>query len=97
MVNWHSLKKEEMFRELKTSEKGLTEKEAQKRLEKYGENIIKKSNKLDFFKIFFEQFKSFLIYILIIAAVVSFLISNYLDGIIISIIILVNALIGFFQ
>ena len=97
MDNWHSKFKEEIFSELKTSKKGLTNNEAKKRLEKYGKNILKKKKNLKPLKIIFEQFKSFLIYILLFAVIISFLIGNKIDGIIILAIVLLNASIGSFQ
>ncbi len=97
MDNWHSKLKEEIFSELKTSKKGLTNNEAKKRLEKYGKNILKKKKNLKPLKIIFEQFKSFLIYILLFAVIISFLIGNKIDGIIILAIVLLNASIGSFQ
>ncbi len=95
--SWHTKTKEDILKELKTSEKGLSDNEAQLRLKKYGKNEIKKKHKLGSFKIIFEQFKSFLIYILIIAAIISFLIGHILDASIITAIIIINAGIGFFQ
>lgn len=95
--NWHTLTKEEIFRELKTSERGLTELEAKKRIETYGKNTIKKTHKFRPLKIFFSQFHSFLIYILIIAAAISFFIGHVIDASVISAIIILNAGIGFFQ
>ncbi len=97
MNNYHSKPKEEIFHELKTSEKGLSQKQALERLKKYGKNVIKKTHRLRPLKILISQFKSFLIYILIIAAAASFFIGHYLDGIVISAIIVLNATIGFFQ
>ncbi len=94
---FHSKTKEEVFKELATSEKGLSEEEAKKRLERYGKNTIKKTHRLRPLRILLEQFKSFLVYILIIAAAVSFFIGNFLDGIAISAIVVLNAAIGFFQ
>jgi P-type Ca2+ transporter type 2C len=93
----HSQSIENLFSNLKSSKKGLTQEEVQLRLQKHGKNIIKKTKKLEPLKIFFEQFKSFLIYILIVAAIISFLINHLIDGIVISVIILLNAGIGFFQ
>ncbi|MBT3404655.1 HAD-IC family P-type ATPase [archaeon] len=89
--------KDELFKELETSEKGLTDEQAEKRLEQYGKNKIKKTHKFRPLKIFLSQFKSFLIYILIFAAIISFLIQHYIDGFVISAIVLLNAIIGFFQ
>ena len=97
MSDWHAKTKEEIFKELKTSEKGLTKEQAESRLKEYGKNIIKKTYKLRPLKILLHQFNSFLIYILIIAAAISFLISHFIDGVVISAIIVLNATIGFFH
>ena len=95
--NWHSQTKEEIFQELKTSKKGLTQEQVEIRIKQYGKNILKKIHKLRPFKILFEQFHSFLIYILLIAIGVSFFINHFVDGIVISAIVLLNVAIGFFQ
>ena len=95
--SWHSRTKEEIIRELQTSNAGLSQKEAGSRLQKYGQNIIKKTHKLRPIKILLEQFKSFLIYILIIAIIVSFLIGNLIDGFVILVIVVINSSLGFFQ
>jgi len=95
--NWHALKKEEILRQLKTSSKGLSEREAALRLEKYGKNIIKETYKINPVKIFFKQFKSFLIYILILATLVSLIIKHYVDASVIFAIVLLNSTLGFIQ
>jgi len=95
--NYHSKTKEEIFKELKTSEKGITSEQAEKRLKEYGKNVLKKIHKLRPFKILLEQFHSFLIYILLIAIAVSFFINHFVDGIVISAIVILNVAIGFFQ
>lgn len=93
----HSKPLKEIFSELQTSEKGLTQEEAKQRLEKYGENKIKRTHKLRPLKILILQFHSFLIFILMVAAGISFFINHIIDGIAISAIILLNAGIGFTQ
>ncbi|MDD4902765.1 MAG: HAD-IC family P-type ATPase, partial [Patescibacteria group bacterium] len=94
---WHSLEKKEVLAELKTSEEGLSNKEALFRLGKYGVNELKQVSRSNIFLIFFEQFKSVFILILFVAALFSFFIGHYFDfGLIVAIIIL-NAVMGFFQ
>jgi len=89
---------ENLFKQFNSSqEKGLSSSQAEKLLEENGKNVISKKRTLRPFKILFSQFNSFLIYILIIAAVISFLINHLVDGIVISVIVLLNAGIGFFQ
>ena len=68
---WHALTEKEIFQLLKTSKKGLTEEEAKKRLEKYGLNELKKEKREGPIKIFLNQFKSFLIIVLIAASMSS--------------------------
>jgi len=97
MSNYHSKAVDEIYKELKTSESGLTSEEVKKRLEQYGKNIIKKTHKFRPLKILLEQFNSVLVYILIVAAGISFFIHHYLDASVISAIVLLNAGIGFFQ
>jgi len=97
MQNYHARTKEEIFKELDTSEKGLTKKQVIDGLDKYGQNTIQRTHKLRPLRILLEQFKSFLIYILIVAAVISFFIGHNLDGGVISAIVVLNAVIGFTQ
>lgn len=93
----------EVFDELKSSSEGLSDIESKKRLEEYGENALNVEVKISALKIFIEQFCDFITYILIFAVVVSLISgyfydsSHYIDAIIIGIILIVNATIGFFQ
>jgi len=96
-MDYHSIEKEDIFEGLDSSKEGLTSEDAKSRLEKYGKNIIKKTHNIRPLKILLGQFTSFLIYILIIAAILSFFIGNLIDGSVITAIIIINASIGFFQ
>jgi Ca2+-transporting ATPase len=84
-------------KELDSRNNGLTLVESEKRLKQFGLNKIEKKKKFKPFKIFFSQFNSFLIYILIIAAAISFSIGHAIDGFVISGIVILNAIIGFSQ
>ncbi len=88
---------EDVFKELKTDKNGLTEKEAEARLEKYGLNEIQQLKKISPLKIFLEQFHNIVIYILIFALVVSIFLNETIDAIVIGAIVIVNAIIGFIQ
>ena len=101
---WHTMSKEEIARKLNTNTKnGLNENEAKKRLNIYGENILKEKKKESFLKKFIKQFNDFMIITLIIAAIISCILSflnqsnDYLDSIIIVVIVVFNALIGLIQ
>ncbi|MDP2419962.1 cation-translocating P-type ATPase [Sediminibacterium sp.] len=87
----------EALKELHTSTNGLSQLEATNRLAKYGPNeLVTKKNK-PIWVYFFAQFKDFMILILMVAAIISGLMGDVADTIIILIIILLNALLGFSQ
>ena len=93
---------EDALKTLQATNFGLTTKEAKKRLGIYGLNEIKETKKLNLLNIFFSQFKSILILVLIVAIIVSLAISliektEYLDPIIIAVIVLLNASLGTIQ
>ena len=101
--NWFSKSVEEVKNELATDlEKGLTNEQVTKQREKYGTNELKTQKKKSLFVKFLEQFKDFMIIVLIIAAVVSGVV-GYMEGdgitdsIIILIVVIVNAIIGVAQ
>ena len=101
---WHTLKKDEVLKSLGTNEiTGLTNEEVLKRQEKYGKNKLKEKKKESLFVKFIKQFNDFMIIILIIASIVSAVISriqgenDYIDSIIIIGIVIFNALMGVIQ
>ncbi|MEI7473172.1 MAG: HAD-IC family P-type ATPase [bacterium] len=87
----------EIFKELNTTECGLTKLEAKSRLQQYGQNIIKEKKDAFLFKVIFHQFTDPLIYILLLAALITLLIGHYTDMGVILTIVGVNALFGFLQ
>lgn len=97
MVEYHSIKKEEVIKNLDSQVSGLEESEAKRRLEEYGLNELKQIYKVSPIKIFFKQFNNFLIYVLLAAIVISLLIRHYIDASVILVIVLLNASLGFFQ
>lgn len=97
MVNWHSLKEEEVFQILKSSPKGISDKEAKIRLEKYGRNELKEKKKASIWVRFLNQFKSPLILILLLAIAVSAILGELIDALVISAIVLMNAILGLIQ
>lgn len=96
-MEWHNLTKKEALKKLNSEEEGLTNKEAEIRLERYGKNIINKIYKINLIKIFVKQFKSFLIYILMAATIISAAIGHYVDAGVIFAIVLLNSGLGFLQ
>lgn len=77
--------------------KGLTTQEAEGLLQKYGQNKLPEKKKVSFFIILFNQFNNILSYLLIGAAALSFFISDPIDAFLIIFILLLNALLGFWQ
>lgn len=103
-MNYHDKSLREIEKILSTNlELGLSDEQAQIRLKKYGPNVIKEKNKIGLLRKFLGQFNDFMVIILLIAAAVSFFISffqnknDYIDPIIILVIVFSNALIGFIQ
>ena len=104
MYMWHTLSIDDVRKKLRTSlEKGLTDEEAQARREKYGKNELVEKNKTSFFFKFLNQFKDFMIIILIFAAIISAGLAfvegtnEYVDSIIIITIVVLNAIMGVVQ
>jgi Ca2+-transporting ATPase len=77
-----------------SSDKGLSSAVADKRLLLYGRNILKESKTPSFFNLFINQFKSILIFILIVAALISAFLGETTEGIVIMFIVILNSLIG---
>ena len=76
---------------------GLTNEEAQKRSEKYGSNRLEGGKEKSIFQMMLEQLKDFLVIILIIAAVISIVLGEALEGIIILAIVVLNTILGVYQ
>ena len=93
-MNWHAQDIKEAFGKLASSENGLSDGEAEKRLEKYGKNELRESKRKSKYLIFLSQINSLLIYVLIFAVIISIVIGHYLDAGIIFLIIFINAFIG---
>ena len=101
---WETLRKEEIFKLLKTDrKKGLTKDEVIRQKQKYGANKLQDKPKESIFIKFIKQFNDFMIIILIIASIVSAVISyiqgenDYIDSIIIIAIVILNAIMGVIQ
>lgn len=103
-MSWHNISKETAMNDLQSSvQSGLTKKEALKRQKKYGLNQLESKKKTSMIVRFFGQFKDFMIITLICAAIISFLVSllhgelDFVDPVIILIIIVLNAILGVVQ
>lgn len=98
MTAWHQQSISEVVSQLATDvERGLTDETVATRLASYGANKLRKGKRFSAFSIFISQFKSLVIWVLIGAAIVSALLGETTDGIAIIAIVILNAVIGFFQ
>ncbi len=88
---------EEIEKIFNTSPNGLTNFEANKRLEQNGKNEIPKPAKITLMQIFINQFLSPIVCILVIAAIFSIITKSYSDSIFIFLVIIINAIIGTYQ
>lgn len=85
-----------MFEE-KFNPQGLSSSQAAERLLKFGPNELKQSKTFSSLKIFFNQFKSPLIYILVLAGLVTFVLHHFTDAAVILAAVVVNTILGFYQ
>ncbi len=96
-MEWYQRNHQQTLDALQSSETGLNSQEAQERLAKYGPNKLAEEEKLSRLQILLHQFKSPLIYILLIAAAVTLLLKEYIDSGVILAVVLLNAVIGYLQ
>lgn len=97
MKNYYQLSQNEVRREVNRKEEALTSSEVQQNQEKYGLNELVEGKKKSTIQIFLEQFKDFLVIILIVAAVVSGILGDAESAIVILIVITINAILGTVQ
>jgi P-type Ca2+ transporter type 2C len=76
---------------------GLAQFEAEKRVSRYGENRLPEPETTSLLKLFLKQFANFMIYILLGAVALSLFLRDFKDAVLIGIVVVVNAFIGFFQ
>jgi magnesium-transporting ATPase (P-type) len=96
-IFWHSLPIEEVYKRLCAGPSGLSPDEAEKRLDQYGPNVLPARKPPGVLILFLRQFKSPLIYILLIAALISYLLQDVKDAAFILLVVLLNAGIGLVQ
>ena len=94
---WYTNTVDEIYSKLKTTKEGLTSKEAEKRLNKFGSNMLPKGKKDSIVKIFIMQFVSPIIAILIISIILSLIIGERVDAIFIFAVIMINGVLGTIQ
>jgi len=95
-MDWHSKPIDDVLKELSSSPQGLSAEEIKERIKRYGYNEIveKKESRI---KMFLRQFSNFLVYILLIATVISFLLGEVVDAVTIMAIVVLMGIMGFAQ
>jgi P-type Ca2+ transporter type 2C len=105
-MQYYTSSKKEVFRDFSSSKDGLSDKLVSSNRNKYGQNILQEKKPISAFKIFISQFNSLIVWILIAALVISIVIATYgheqnaegyIDAIVIGIILILNAILGFIQ
>ena len=94
---WHTQSVEEVLAQVASTADGLSSQEAAQRLATNGPNELKEGKPISPLQIFLDQFKSLIIWILIVAGVISGLLGEVVDCIAILAILVLNAVIGFYQ
>ena len=94
---YHTVEPQQALGMLESSAKGLTAEEALKRLEEFGPNELREEKGTSALEVFVNQFRSFLVLILIAAAAISFAVGEITDAVIIAAIVLLNGILGFVQ
>lgn len=98
LKNWWLQSEQEVIRNLSThSHRGLSKSEAQKRLQESGPNQLLEEQKVSFLYLLFNQFSNLIVWILIVAAIIAGVLREWIDAFAIIAIVILNALIGFFQ
>ena len=95
---WHHLAEEDVFTALKSDHhEGLSHSEVEERLRLFGPNAITAQKPVPAWKRFLLQFHNPLIYILLVATLVTFFLKEYIDSAVIFGVVIINAIIGYMQ
>ncbi|ADB57771.1 cation-translocating P-type ATPase [Archaeoglobus profundus] len=96
-IEWYRIPTSEVLKLVKSSPQGITDEEAARRLVLYGYNEIKEEKKISEILRFLSHFSDPLIYILIVSGTITAILRRYVDTIIIFLVVLINAVIGYVQ
>ncbi|MBN2558766.1 MAG: cation-translocating P-type ATPase [Clostridia bacterium] len=97
MNKWHTLEIDEIYKSLETGENGLSSDEAANRLVRHGKNELKEAKRTTLIGRFLMQFKDVMVLVLLAAAIISGILGEIADSVIILAIVVINAAIGVFQ
>jgi Ca2+-transporting ATPase len=95
--DWHTIDSDKAIQVLQTNSEGLSTSDVKKRLEKHGFNELREEKGRPPFFIFFDQFKEFLMILLLVAVFISVLVGEIIDATMIFAIVIASAMLGFFQ
>ncbi|WP_211746801.1 cation-translocating P-type ATPase [Paenibacillus sp. Marseille-Q4541] len=96
-MNYYQQNKEEVLKQVNSSEQGISSAEAQKRLESEGPNELKSKDKDPLWKLFVENFKDPMVIVLLIAAAVQLVLGQYIESLIIFLVLVLNAIVSVVQ
>ncbi|MCX8023385.1 MAG: HAD-IC family P-type ATPase [Syntrophorhabdaceae bacterium] len=96
-MDWYKLDIKNIYGRLGSGPNGLEIHEVEERRKKYGPNLISEGESVSRLKIILDQFKSPLIYILLVSAAVTALLGEYIDTGVIGAVLIINAIVGYFQ
>ncbi len=98
VADWYKLGLEQVLQQLESrAEQGLSSEEAARRLDQYGPNELTERGARSPLRILWEQLTGIMVVILLIAAVVSVFLHEYTDAVVIMVIVVINAILGFTQ
>lgn len=96
-MQWYKQQSEDLFKSLDSTMSGLANDKVKQKQQEFGENKLPEGRHITYFEIFLNQFKSPLIYILLISTIVVLLMGDYESGITIGIVLVLNSIIGTIQ
>jgi P-type Ca2+ transporter type 2C len=96
-IQFHSISKEEALKHLGSSVDGLSQEQVDELRKTHGWNELPEAQKVSWIRMLAKQFKSLLVFILIIAAVISYAVGHVVDMYVILAVVVINSLIGFIQ
>ncbi|HEY4521494.1 MAG TPA: cation-transporting P-type ATPase [Candidatus Paceibacterota bacterium] len=96
-IAWHAISLPDLFAQVKSSEEGLSQTEAAARLSQYGRNVLPEERGHSALHLLIMQFASPLMYIMMAATAVSFVLGNATEGFFILFVLMSNAIVGFYQ
>lgn len=94
---WHAMGLDEVLGALGSGREGLSDEGVSRRRAEHGENRLAERRRVSWVNVFFGQFQNFMVIVLLIATLISGLLGEFTDAVTIIVIVLANALLGFFQ